>query len=38
MLSHVQALRQAELEFYIWANQSYLPFAQLVTDLGVRMQ
>ncbi len=30
-----QALRQAEIEFLVFANASYFPFAQLVTDMCV---
>ena len=30
-----QAIRQGEVEFYIWANASYFPFAQVVTDMWV---
>lgn len=26
-------LRQAEIEYYLWGNESYLPFLQIITDM-----
>ncbi len=34
-IANCQALRQAEAEFYLWANGSQFPFAQLLTDMEV---